>query len=85
MSLGELMFKRQLAGVMYDEDEGKQSSIVKSFSSSDNRPLFRGSLNSSNVRHDVVILIDSGATSSFINSDFTHKNNLVCKLLQNEI
>jgi hypothetical protein len=84
MSLGEFLFERQLSGEDYDECE--HNFIASSLSSSDNRPLLNARLkNKEKEEVECVVLIDSGATSSFIDADYSNRNGFKLKFLENKL
>jgi hypothetical protein len=75
MTLGELFFERQLAEAEYDDC--KSFIYVKSSKLSDNRPFFNSSLFKDELElTDCSVMVDSSATSSFIDVDFVRTHNL---------
>jgi hypothetical protein len=84
MSIGDILFERQLATALYDEC--KHDICVKNLLSSDNRPILEGKLTVAEVKNvNCTILIDSGATSSDINESFAHRNLFGLSLLLDKI
>jgi hypothetical protein len=85
MNLGDLLFERVIAEAEYEDCE--QDCYVKRFSSpSDNRPIFQGFIESVvQERFPCTVLIDSGATSSFVNESYAYRNKFCLKLLPEKI
>jgi hypothetical protein len=84
MSIGEILFKRQIAEAKYEDC--KHGLYAKTTPSPDNRPLFQAVCS---VGHSdkvsCVVLVDSGATSSFIDKTFPHKNCFDLQFLDEKI
>jgi hypothetical protein len=75
MTLGELFFEHQLAEAQYKEC--KSLIHVKTSNFSDNRPFFKSSLFDGDLElTKCLVLVDSGATSSFINKSFVRIHDL---------
>ena len=74
MSLGELFFNKQL--VEMDMEDCKQAVYVDCFSSRDGRPFFKGHMKVGVRLISVLVLVDWGATSSFIDKSFVELNRL---------
>ncbi|OAV86142.1 hypothetical protein PTTG_30057 [Puccinia triticina 1-1 BBBD Race 1] len=73
MSAGEVFFNTCMSQRMSAAD-CKQTHFVKKTARADNRPFFNGSLLiGNNVKADVYVLVDSGASASFIDIDFAKK------------
>jgi hypothetical protein len=84
MSSGELLFEQQLSG--FGKDDCKQQRIVDSFSAFDNQPLFQARFkNWCTTEVNCVVPIDSGATSSFINTDHVSRNRFELEELEHKI
>jgi hypothetical protein len=85
MHLGGLLFERQIAGAEYEDCE--QDCHVKRFpSSSNNRPIFQGFIaGAGQEKLPCRVLIDSGATSLFVNKLYAYRNKFCFKLLTHKI
>ncbi|POV98398.1 hypothetical protein PSTT_14487 [Puccinia striiformis] len=75
MTVGEYLFERQVMDI--DDAACKQSFCVKRSSLFSNRPFFDGKLALQKGKlTDVSVLVDSGASTSFIDSEFVHRNDI---------
>ncbi|KAH9469074.1 hypothetical protein Pst134EA_009597 [Puccinia striiformis f. sp. tritici] len=76
VTVGEYLFERQVMDI--DDSACKQSFCVERSSLFSNRPFFDGKLALQKQKlTNVSVLVDSGASTSFIDSEFVQKNNIV--------